>query len=69
MVMCGLGEVASYPFTDGFAGYCNRYIDPALGFACGYVYLFQYLILPANQSSVEVSDYFVNLVSLTGLIS
>lgn len=50
MVMCGLGEVATFiPLADGFAGYCNRYVDPALGFACGYVYLFKYLILPANQ--------------------
>lgn len=50
MVMCGLGEVATFiPLANGFAGYCNRYVDPALGFACGYVYLFKYLILPANQ--------------------
>jgi amino acid transporter len=50
MVMCGLGEVATFiPLADGFAGYCNRYVDPALGFACGYVYLFKYLVLPANQ--------------------
>ncbi|CAK7896844.1 dicarboxylic amino acid permease [[Candida] anglica] len=50
MVMCALGEVATFiPLADGFAGYCNRYVDPALGFACGYVYLFKYLILPANQ--------------------
>lgn len=50
MVMCGLGEVATFvPLADGFTGYCNRYVDPALGFACGYVYLIKYLILPANQ--------------------
>lgn len=50
MVMCGLGEVAAFvPLAEGFIGYCNRYVDPALGFACGYVYLFKYLILPANQ--------------------
>lgn len=50
MVMCALGEVATFiPLADGFAGYCNRYVDPALGFACGYVYLIKYLILPANQ--------------------
>lgn len=50
MVMSALGEVATFiPLADGFAGYCNRYVDKALGFACGYVYLFKYLILPANQ--------------------
>lgn len=49
-VMSALGEVATFiPLADGFAGYCNRYVDQALGFACGYVYLFKYLILPANQ--------------------
>lgn len=50
MVMCALGEVATFiPLADGFTGYCNRYVDPALGFACGYVYLFKYLLIPANQ--------------------
>lgn len=50
MVMTALGEVATFiPLADGFTGYCNRYVDPALGFACGYVYLFKYLIIPANQ--------------------
>lgn len=50
MVMCALGEVATFiPLADGFTGYCNRYVDPALGFACGYVYLCKYLILPPNQ--------------------
>lgn len=34
MIMCVLCEVASYPFTYGFAVYCNRYVDPTLGFAC-----------------------------------
>lgn len=50
MVMCALGEIASFiPLADGFTGYCNRYVEPALGFACGYVYLFKYLLIPANQ--------------------
>lgn len=50
MVMTALGEIATFiPLADGFTGYCNRYVDPALGFACGYVYLFKYLIIPANQ--------------------
>lgn len=49
MVMSGLGEVATFVPLNGFANYCQRYVDDALGFACGYVYLFKYLILPANQ--------------------
>lgn len=50
MVLSGLGEVATFiPLADGFAGYCNRYVDEALGFACGWVYLVKYLLLPANQ--------------------
>lgn len=50
MVMTALGEVATFiPLAEGFTGYCNRYVDQALGYACGYVYLFKYLIIPANQ--------------------
>ncbi|CAH2352667.1 dicarboxylic amino acid permease [[Candida] railenensis] len=63
MVMCALGEVATFiPLADGFAGYCNRYVDPALGFACGYVYLFKYLVLPANQlvAGSLVMQYWVS---------
>ena len=50
MVLSALGEVATFiPLADGFAGYCTRYVDEALGFACGWVYLFKYLLIPANQ--------------------
>lgn len=50
MVLSSLGEVATFiPLADGFGGYCRRYVDEALGFACGWVYLFKYLLLPANQ--------------------
>lgn len=49
MVMTALGEIATFIPLNGFANYCQRYVDDALGFACGYVYLFKYLILPANQ--------------------
>lgn len=49
MVMCALGEIAAFIPLNGFANYSQRYVDDALGFACGYVYLFKYLILPANQ--------------------
>lgn len=49
MVMSALGEVATFIPLNGFGNYCQRYVDDALGYACGYVYLFKYLILPANQ--------------------
>lgn len=50
MVLSALGEVATFiPLTDGFAGYLTRYVDESLGFACGWVYLIKYLLLPANQ--------------------
>lgn len=50
MVLSGLGEVATFiPLADGFAGYASRYVDEALGFACGWVYLIKYLLIPANQ--------------------
>lgn len=49
MVMAALGEVATFIPLNGFGNYCQRYVDDSLGFACGYVYLFKYLILPANQ--------------------
>ena len=38
LVMCGLGEMAAWlPLSSGFAGYATRFVDPALGFALGYV--------------------------------
>lgn len=49
MVMAALGEVATFIPLNGFGNYCQRYVDDSLGLACGYVYLFKYLILPANQ--------------------
>lgn len=50
MVLNGLGEVATHiPLADGFAGYCRRYVDEALGFACGWTYLFLQLLVTANQ--------------------
>ena len=38
LVMCGLGKIAAWlPLGSGFAGYAARFVDPALGFALGYV--------------------------------
>ncbi|EMG46659.1 hypothetical protein G210_3079 [Candida maltosa Xu316] len=49
MVMTALGEIATFVPLPGFANYGKRYVDEALGFACGVVYLIKYLVLPANQ--------------------
>ena len=38
LMMCGLGEMAAWlPLGSGFAGYATRFVDPALGFALGYM--------------------------------
>lgn len=47
--MACLGEMASYIPLDGFTSYASRYVDPALGFAIGYTYLFKYFILPPTN--------------------
>jgi len=37
------GEMAAYlPHKKGFAGYSTRFVDPALGFALGWNYLFKW---------------------------
>lgn len=42
--MVSLGEMAAYiPHKKGFAGYATRFVDPALGFALGWNYLFKYV--------------------------
>lgn len=35
--------------TGGFGGYATRFVDPCLGFATGWVYLFKYLLATPNQ--------------------
>ncbi|CDR43979.1 CYFA0S13e01112g1_1 [Cyberlindnera fabianii] len=63
IVMCCLGELATFiPLPDGFAGYANRYADPAIGFAVGYCYLFKYLIVTPNQitAGALVMQYWVS---------
>lgn len=52
LVMCALGEMAAYlPHKKGFSGYASRFVDPALGFALGWNYLFKYLIVTPNNLS------------------
>ena len=48
-VMSCLGEMAAFIPLDGFTSYASRYVDPAVGFAVGYSYLFKYFIVTPNQ--------------------
>nr|CRX79058.1 hypothetical protein ls5930a1_00104 [Leucosporidium scottii] len=49
-VMTSLGEMATYlPHKKGFSGYASRFVDPAMGFAVGYNYLFKYWIVTPNN--------------------
>jgi amino acid transporter len=46
MVMHALGEMAiMYPVSGGFYTYSVRFIDPSWGFAMGYNYVFQWMIV------------------------
>jgi len=50
--MAALGEMVSFmPSCRGFGGYATRFVDPALGFATGYVYFCKYLLATPNQLS------------------
>ncbi|KAG1837044.1 dicarbixylic amino acid permease [Suillus subalutaceus] len=50
LTLAALGEMTAYlPHKKGFAGYATRFVDPALGFALGWVYLIKYLIAPASN--------------------
>jgi amino acid transporter len=52
LVMAALGEMVSFmPTARGFGGYGTRFVDPALGFATGYVYFCKYLLATPNQLS------------------
>jgi amino acid transporter len=47
-----LGEMAMlYPISGGFYTYSVRFIDPAWGFAMGWNYVFQWVILFLSISS------------------
>ncbi|KAG1731936.1 dicarbixylic amino acid permease [Suillus lakei] len=50
LTLSALGEMTAYlPHKRGFAGYATRFVDPALGFALGWIYLIKYLIAPASN--------------------
>jgi len=61
-VLSSLGEMAAYlPIQRGFVGYASRFVDPALGFALGYNYLFKYWIVTPNNVSVYFTMSFFSL--------
>ncbi|CAH0024618.1 unnamed protein product [Clonostachys rhizophaga] len=45
MIMAAIGEITA----AGFAGYATRYCHPALGFALGWTYWFNYALAAPNQ--------------------
>lgn len=50
MIMAAVGEIAAWlPLSAGFAGYATRYCHPALGFALGWTYWFNYALAAPNQ--------------------
>ena len=50
--MTSLGEMATYlPITGSFAEYSKRFVDPALGFAMGWNYWFNWAITLAVDLS------------------
>jgi len=82
MVMIALGEMAAYlPHKKGFAGYSTRFVDPALGFALGYNYLFKYLIVTPNNinaagivirywnESVHIAVWMVVFIAFIGIVN
>lgn len=56
VVLMSLGEMAAFsPMDKAFSGYPGRYVDPALGFAAGWNYVFKYsIVLSANLSALGV---------------
>ncbi|GAA5878950.1 hypothetical protein JCM8547_003256 [Rhodosporidiobolus lusitaniae] len=63
--MCSLGEQATFlPHKKGFSGYASRFVDPALGFALGWIYLAKYLIVTPNNivAAAIVISYWTDKV-------
>ncbi|KAF4983960.1 hypothetical protein FZEAL_752 [Fusarium zealandicum] len=61
-VVHALGELAvMYPVSGGFYTYSTRFIDPSWGFAMGYNYLFQWVIvLPLELTVVSFTVQYWN---------
>ncbi|MDO4903618.1 MAG: amino acid permease [Limosilactobacillus sp.] len=55
-MMTSLGEMATYmPLTGSFSAYSTKYVDPALGFAMGWNYWFNWAItIPVDVTSAGI---------------
>lgn len=66
-LMTSLGEMATYlPVTGSFATYAGRFVDPALGFAMGWNYWFNWAITVAvdvSTSAIVLRYWFPNIPS------
>lgn len=67
-LMTSLGEMASYlPVTGSFSTYATRFVDPALGFALGWNYWYNWAITIAAELSAAtliIKFWFPNSPSL-----
>lgn len=55
-VMSSLGEMATYlPVAGSFTTYNTRFIDPALGFAIGWLYWFSCTFLTSESLAIAAS--------------
>lgn len=79
-IMTSLGELAThYPISGSFSTYAGKYVDPALGFALGWNYWFQWAIsFPSELSAAGLivdfwfpnfPKYFTPLAILLFLVS
>jgi lysine-specific permease len=59
-IMTSLGELAThYPISGSFSTYAGKYVDPALGFALGWNYWFQWAIsFPSELSAAGLIIVF-----------
>ncbi|KAE8239324.1 hypothetical protein A4X06_0g8344, partial [Tilletia controversa] len=49
-VLVAMGEMSAFlPHRKGFAGHAIRFVDPAWGYAVGWCYLCEYLIITPSQ--------------------
>ncbi|RKP32574.1 general amino acid permease [Metschnikowia bicuspidata] len=60
--MQSLGELSTaYPVSGGFNTYCTRFIEPSIGFAIGWNYVLQFLVLlPLELVAASISIQYWN---------
>lgn len=64
-LMTSLGEMSTYmPVSGSFETYCNKFVDPAIGFSVGWMYWLTWaLTLSANMvaAAIIMEGYFPNV--------